>query len=396
MGQIKKLQAANRNDSPTLDRQGADSPHTPVSARAANHVGGGPVTGLLIEHGAAPYDFDPSNKENHFALIQKPDGTQAYVWGVDLPRALEAGEVGQGDHIELRNLGRQEVTITVPIKDNDGIAIGEEQQIVHRNAWSATKAPEPSSELDAADTSAASEEPTATGAAGAAKIATPPKAAAVPATKPKQPEPPGMPVQQDLLSKILNAPFALTAAAGSMIVSGIMFTAGKAHGFYVKGRENGHAILGRQLDDAASNIVKMTDSLKQRGMDKLIGDMKATGRPLREVFDGMKPGGAYQHLGEQFNSLMKDESFANTYAKLERAVGDFGYTASNYAKAGVELDLDYADAIERNVDKISAATEGFIGKGKDGALKHLQEMAQAIGDRINAMLNNLFRRLRPQ
>ena len=96
------------------------------------------------------------------------------------------------------------------------------------------------------------------------------------------------------------------------------------------------------------------------------------------------------------NTLMKDDSFASTYAKLERAIGDFGYQASNYAKTGAELDLDYADTIERNLDKISAATEGFIGKGKDGALKHLQDMVHAIGDRINAMLNNLFRRLRPQ
>lgn len=396
MAQIKRLQASTPDNSPGLAGQGADIP-PPANPRPPNHVGGGPITGLLIEHGAAPYDFSPSNKENHFALVQKPDGTQAYVWGVDLPRALEAGEVGQGDYIELRNLGRQEVTITVPIKDDDGVILGEEQQIAHRNAWSASKAPALGIELDvAADAPAASEgatvDPSAT---GAAKIATPPKATAT--AKSKQPEPPpGTPIQQDLLSKILSAPFALTAAAGSAIISGIMYTAGKAHGFYVKGRENGHYILGQQLDEAASNIVKMTDSLKASGMDKLIGEMKATGRPLREVFEGMKPGGAYQHLGERFNRLMQDESIASTYAKLERAIGDFGYTASNYAKAGVELDLDYADTIERNVDKISAATEGIIGKGKDGALKHLQDMAQAIGDRINAMLNNLFRRLRPQ
>lgn len=398
MAQIKRLQASTPDNSPALAGQGADMP-PPASPRPPNHVGGGPIAGLLIDHGSAPYDFTPSNKENHFALVQKPDGTQAYVWGVDLPRALEEGEVGQGDYIELRNLGRQEVTITVPIKDDDGVILGEEQQTVHRNAWSATKAPVPSIDMEldvAADAPVGSADATVDpSATGAAKIATPPKATA--AAKAKQPEPPpGTPIQQDLLSKILSAPFALTAAAGSAIVSGIMYTAGKAHGFYVKGRENGHYILGQQLDEAASNIVKMTDSLKSRGMDKLIIEMKATGRPLREVFDGMKPGGAYQHLGDRFRNLMEDSSFASTYAKLERAIGDFGYQASNYAKTGAELDLDYADTIECNVDKISAATEGFIGKGKDGALKHLQDMVHAIGDRINAMLNNLFRRLRPQ
>lgn len=395
MAQIKKLQTGNRRD-----KQVEDMPHAPANPRPPNHIGSGSITGLLIEHAAAPYDFNPDNKENHFALVQKPDGTQAYVWGVDLPRALEAGEVGQGDYIELHNLGRQEVTITVPIKDDDGVILGEEQQTVHRNAWSASKAPAPSIDIEldvAAEASvAASEDATVDPSkTGGAKITTPPRATA-PAKLKKPEQPPGTPIQQDLLSKIFSAPFALTAAAGSAIVSGIMYTAGKAHGFYVKGRENGHYILGQQLDESASYIVKMTDSLKNLGMDKLIGEMKSTGRPLREVFDGMKPGGAYEHLGERFNSLMKDESIASTYAKLELAIGDFGYQASNYAKTGAELDLDYADTIERNVDKISAATEGFIGRGKGGALKHLQDMVHAIGDRINAMLNNLFRRLRPQ
>lgn len=202
-------------------------------------------------------------------------------------------------------------------------------------------------------------------------------------------------VQTDLLTKALSAPFAITAAAGSLVLGGLRYAGEKARGFYVKGRENGHAILGRQLDEAAGNIVKMTDSLNQQGMGDLIAEMKGTGRPAREIFDGMKPGGAYQHFGDRFSSLMKNEGFAQQYAKLEDALNDFGFKASHYAQIGVDLNRDYSEVIERNVEKISGATEGFIFK-KDGVVKHLQELARSISETINNMINNLLGRHKPQ
>ncbi|OPE43578.1 hypothetical protein APB71_10675, partial [Pseudomonas aeruginosa] len=64
-------------------------------------------------------------------------------------------------------------------------------------------------------------------------------------------------------------------------------------------------------------------------------------------------------------------------------------------KAGIDLNLDYSDAVDRNLSKISAATEGFPGM-KDGAFKHLQEMAQQIGERIKRLVDRLMGRLAPQ
>lgn len=233
------------------------------------------------------------------------------------------------------------------------------------------------------------------GAAGAvAAQATPPGQAPQ-----QQPDPAvqyaGGGVQTDLLSKALSAPFAITAAAGSLIVSGLRYAGDKVRGFYVKGRENGHAILGQQLDEAASNIVTMTDSLKHQGMGDLIAEMKATGRPAREIFKGMTPGGAYQNFSDRFTALMKNESFAQQYAKLEDALSDFGFKATHYAQTGIELNRDYAEAVERNVEKISAATEGFVFK-KDGVIKHLQELVRSISDTISTMINNLLGRHKPQ
>lgn len=216
----------------------------------------------------------------------------------------------------------------------------------------------------------------------------------------KQQQSPGMQnagggVQTDLLTKVLSAPFAITAAAGSLIVDSLKFAGEKTRGFYAKGRENGHIILGRQLDEAASNIVKMTESLKQGGMGELIADMKATGRPAREIFQGMAPSGPHQHFADRFSALMKNEDFAQQHAKLEDALSDFGFKASHYAQTGVELNRDYSDAVERNVEKISAATEGFIFK-KDGVIKHLQELARSISETVSNMINNLLGRHKPQ
>jgi hypothetical protein len=109
----------------------------------------------------------------------------------------------------------------------------------------------------------------------------------------------------------------------------------------------------------------------------------------------MKPGGPYEKFGRRFSSLMEDADFASNYANLQRHMDEFGDLASRYAKAGIDLNLDYSDAVDRNLSKISAATEGFPGT-KDGAFKHLQEMAQQIGERIKRLVDRLMGRLAPQ
>lgn len=206
---------------------------------------------------------------------------------------------------------------------------------------------------------------------------------------------PGGGMSTDMLSKALSAPFAITAAAGSLVVNSLKAMGDKAKSFYAKNRINGHQILGKQLDQKALEIDALTNALKKQGMSDLIQDMRATGRPAREIFEGMKPGGAHQHFDDRFSALMRNPEFAENYGKLQGALDDFSLSATKYAQNGVELNLDYSDAIDRNLEKISASTEGFIFK-KDGAVKHLQELARQIGERISNFVNNLMGRLSPQ
>ena len=199
----------------------------------------------------------------------------------------------------------------------------------------------------------------------------------------------------DMLSKLLSAPFALTAAAGSMVMNSLKAIGGKAKSYYAKELINGHAILAAQLDQHASEVSSLTKSLRKQGMDGLIDAMRATGRPAREVCAGMASGGPYEHLGKRFSDLMQDDDFSKNYARLNEVLDEFNFNASRYAASGVELDLDYSDAIDRNLESISSATEGFLQE-KDGVIKHLQEMAKQIGERISELVNSLMGRLRPQ
>lgn len=118
----------------------------PIAEQPTKAKSGQPLVGNIIEHGAAPYDFDQEKNESYYVLLETADGSRSHVWGVDLPRALEEGNVRIGDHVELKNLGRQPVTVSIPVKDSQGNVVGQESQQVHRNAWSAIPAPIPEAE----------------------------------------------------------------------------------------------------------------------------------------------------------------------------------------------------------------------------------------------------------
>lgn len=93
------------------------------------------LSGELVDHGPAPFEFDQNNPTNYFAKLKNSDGKERLVWGVDLGRALEEKDAKRGDRITLENLGKQSVTVEGPIKDEQGKKIGTEPVEVLRNTW---------------------------------------------------------------------------------------------------------------------------------------------------------------------------------------------------------------------------------------------------------------------
>jgi len=210
----------------------------------------------------------------------------------------------------------------------------------------------------------------------------------------KEPTPPAPAGTGSALGALLAAPFTLSAAAGSVVMSGLRAANTQAKSFYAQHRINGHAVLGRQLDERAEHIAALAESLNKQGMGTVIERMRASNIPASKLMDSMKPGGANAEAAGLFETLMGNRQFANNLNSLRAAIGEFGDKATRYAKTGVELNLDHSDAIDRNLDKITAVTDGFIFK-EDGAIKQLQELASKIAERVRNLVDRVLGRLSP-
>ncbi|KVW14663.1 DNA primase [Burkholderia cepacia] len=157
---------------PTLAAEGSNATSTPVPATGPTDVVGGTVpasqrrdaqpargneaqpheakrqaaagdepdtsrryTGELREHGGAPYQNNPARSASYYVVFRDATGADHVVWGVDLERAVQESGAQSGQQVALENLGRRLVTVKVPILDERGVVIGEEERDVHRNTW---------------------------------------------------------------------------------------------------------------------------------------------------------------------------------------------------------------------------------------------------------------------
>jgi len=78
--------------------------------------------GRLVEHGTAPYQHDPKNRDSYFVTLENDRGQKHTVWGVDLGRAMTEAKPEIGDRIGLEHRGSE--TVRLP----DGTT-------AERNAW---------------------------------------------------------------------------------------------------------------------------------------------------------------------------------------------------------------------------------------------------------------------
>jgi hypothetical protein len=133
--------AAVNGASPPAPRHDAVSePRSPIASRsAASDEPEAPrrYVGELREHGSAPYLHNPARSDSYFVVFRDQLGIDQAVWGVDLERAMRESGAGVGQPVALENLGKRLVTVRVPILDNEGKVIGEDDKDVYRNTWQA-------------------------------------------------------------------------------------------------------------------------------------------------------------------------------------------------------------------------------------------------------------------
>ncbi|HHG4752790.1 TPA: hypothetical protein ACPWGN_000657 [Pseudomonas aeruginosa] len=98
--------------------------------------------GILLEHGAANYNFDKTESMSYYAKLQVGQDAR-YVCGVDLERGLEALAPEIGTQVVLRCLGKNDVLVPVKQYDAEGNFTGTKDETVNRNTWSVTEALRP-------------------------------------------------------------------------------------------------------------------------------------------------------------------------------------------------------------------------------------------------------------
>ena len=78
--------------------------------------------GILVDHGAAPYENSKENRDSYFVTLETGEGKRSTIWGVDLERAMKKAAPEIGDRIGLEHKGSEPVTLP------DG-------QTVQRHVW---------------------------------------------------------------------------------------------------------------------------------------------------------------------------------------------------------------------------------------------------------------------
>lgn len=67
--------------------------------------------GILINHGVAPYENKPENRDSYFVTLENGEGQQNTIWGVDLERAMAKTAPEIGDRIGLEHKGSEAVVL---------------------------------------------------------------------------------------------------------------------------------------------------------------------------------------------------------------------------------------------------------------------------------------------
>ena len=86
----------------------------------------------------SPYEFDKDKERSYFVRLDTAQGEKV-VWGVDLKRAVDQGEVVKGDNVAIAYQGQQQGKVLVKDRDPAGRVTGEREVVTNRNTWAAEK-----------------------------------------------------------------------------------------------------------------------------------------------------------------------------------------------------------------------------------------------------------------
>ncbi|MBT2305309.1 hypothetical protein J7E70_33440 [Variovorax paradoxus] len=145
--ELQQLQRARTRVSSGAGREdgapaaSVDAP-TPAGDRRAPRDGPRPpISGILLAHAAAPYQFDPAQRMSYYVRVRSEVGERT-LWGADLERALAESRSGAriGDEVLLSQRGARPVAVRVPDRNEAGDLVGEKKIVTQRMGWTVEKA----------------------------------------------------------------------------------------------------------------------------------------------------------------------------------------------------------------------------------------------------------------
>lgn len=140
-GPVPASQATSRGPSSSVSKTGqqtrqVDQPAAgpqPASS-SLEQSPGGVTAGVLVAHGAAPFNHDEKQNPSYYATVRTQDGERT-VWGLDLERAIGESGVQPGQRIELEKGGSKEVTAMQRQFDENGKELAPKSVTSRRNEW---------------------------------------------------------------------------------------------------------------------------------------------------------------------------------------------------------------------------------------------------------------------
>ncbi|EMC6869761.1 hypothetical protein VLB34_003745 [Salmonella enterica] len=107
------------------------------------------LTGTLLEHGPAPYNFKKGESNSYYARLRTAEGERV-VWGIELRAAIADAGLKNNDLVTLQMTGKTTVTVDVKQRDKDGKPLLDDNGNVvtrkeerDRNNWIAKQAIDP-------------------------------------------------------------------------------------------------------------------------------------------------------------------------------------------------------------------------------------------------------------
>ncbi|MDR6496273.1 putative RNase H-like HicB family nuclease [Paraburkholderia terricola] len=140
-GPVPASQATSHGPSPTVSKTGQQTrqvdqpaPGPQPASSSLEQSPAGVTTGVLVAHGAAPFNHDEKQNPSYYATVRTASGERT-VWGLDLERAIGESGVQPGQRVELEKGGSKTVTALQRQFDEKGTELAPKSVGSRRNEW---------------------------------------------------------------------------------------------------------------------------------------------------------------------------------------------------------------------------------------------------------------------